>query len=1091
LVKSGVTELTSTAQTPTLTLTTPGTYDITMNVTTVLGSYSYTKKGAIVVGAATKNASCVPTSNNTGNFWYTVNNVTFNTINNSTNTYLNEGYKNFACEKSTIVAPGKSYPFSVSLRAAQSYSEFVEAYIDYNNNGVFETGELIYSGSTPSNTFKTLSASITIPINAVQDQPLRMRVIGEAGTSSISAAKKNCTSTFFIGDIEDYTIYISSKAATVAITASPSTTITYGNTVTFTATTKNEGTNPIYQWYINDNKIAGNSSSTFTSSTLVANDVVKCILISNLSGVTISPAVSNTITMNVTGVPLSNFKSSTIIPCTGENVTFTDLSLLSPTSWAWTFEGGTPASSTNKNPVVTYATPGVYKVTLTASNGLGTGTTSTKTNYIIVSNTPSNACSSITRANDGSQYGIGISRVDFNDISNVTSYSDAAFQDFSCSKKTLLTANTTYPIIVKTGPNTQWLRVYIDYNADGDFLDAGELVFSPGDATSQFSGSFTTQANPSVKNKILRMRIITDYPSNTSPSSCRSLGYGQAEDFGVIFKSDNCDNNITPTFTSVSSVCEGGILGNLPTTSLNGINGTWSPAINNTTTTTYTFTPNTGQCATTTTMTITVTPKSTPTFTAVSPICLGENLSALPTISNNSISGTWSPSINKLQTTTYTFTPIANQCGTNATMTIVVNPIPDSGIISGLDEICVGNETNISATVTGGTWSVSNENVATINQDGTLISNTAGSILINYTVTSINNCKSEVSKAINILSSNSLKELTGSNSVCKGSTINLTASENGGIWHSSNESIAEVTNGIVKGIASGTSTISYSIGSGDCYSEVTKQITIETTPVVTISGPSKICWNGRAMMRASVAGGIWGVENSGLLLASPQGLFRNSIKPTTDNFKSGVNYTLKSKLGACTSKVIKSVWIRNITAPSISITALKTGITVGETTTATASTTIKTTGTWSSTNTVVSAIVDAANNKKAAIKGIRVGSGANVVFFAEDATTGCRQAGYLPFNVTSAFSIVDVNSVQSSYQENIIFYPNPSDGKFTLENAEGATSVKLVDLTGRIIASQSIATGTATVDFSGVAVGKYLVHIAGESINVVQPIVIE
>ena len=65
-------------------------------------------------------------------------------------------------------------------------------------------------------------------------------------------------------------------------------------------------------------------------------------------------------------------------------------------------------------------------------------------------------------------------------------------------------------------------------------------------------------------------------------------------------------SNIIPTFTQVAPICSGAPLAALPTTSINSINGTWSPAINNTATTTYTFTPTTGQCATTTTMTITV-----------------------------------------------------------------------------------------------------------------------------------------------------------------------------------------------------------------------------------------------------------------------------------------------------------------------------------------------------------------------------------------------------------------------------------------------------------------------------------------------------
>ncbi|MGX7668988.1 gliding motility-associated C-terminal domain-containing protein, partial [Flavobacterium pedocola] len=132
---------------------------------------------------------------------------------------------------------------------------------------------------------------------------------------------------------------------------------------------------------------------------------------------------------------------------------------------------------------------------------------------------------------------------------------------------------------------------------------------------------------------------------------------------------------VTPTFTAVAPICAGGTLTALPTTSNNGITGSWSPALNNTATTVYTFTPNAGQCATTQTMTIVVNPVITPTFTSVAPICSGEPLTALPTTSNNGITGTWSPTLNNTATTTYTFTPNAGQCATTQTMTIVVNPI--------------------------------------------------------------------------------------------------------------------------------------------------------------------------------------------------------------------------------------------------------------------------------------------------------------------------------------------------------------------------------------------------------------------------------
>jgi hypothetical protein len=68
---------------------------------------------------------------------------------------------------------------------------------------------------------------------------------------------------------------------------------------------------------------------------------------------------------------------------------------------------------------------------------------------------------------------------------------------------------------------------------------------------------------------------------------------------------ESCE--ITPTFDAVGPYCELTAIPALPTTSNNGITGSWSPAIDNTVTTTYTFTPDAGQCATTTTLTISIT----------------------------------------------------------------------------------------------------------------------------------------------------------------------------------------------------------------------------------------------------------------------------------------------------------------------------------------------------------------------------------------------------------------------------------------------------------------------------------------------------
>lgn len=87
----------------------------------------------------------------------------------------------------------------------------------------------------------------------------------------------------------------------------------------------------------------------------------------------------------VATVPVADFISSVDGGCAGTSVTFTNKSTNTPTSYVWTFEGGTPATSTAANPTVTYSAPGLYNVSLVATNTAGADTT-VKTDFIYIGN---------------------------------------------------------------------------------------------------------------------------------------------------------------------------------------------------------------------------------------------------------------------------------------------------------------------------------------------------------------------------------------------------------------------------------------------------------------------------------------------------------------------------------------------------------------------------------------------------------------------------------------------------------------------------------------------------------------------------------
>lgn len=110
----------------------------------------------------------------------------------------------------------------------------------------------------------------------------------------------------------------------------------------------------------------------------------------NLAGYGNAVYVDN---INITGVaapaaPVASFSSGATTVCTGQTVQYTSTSTGSPTSYSWTFQGGTPATSTVQNPIVTYATAGTYNVSLTATNIQGSNT-STQNAFITVNTLPS------------------------------------------------------------------------------------------------------------------------------------------------------------------------------------------------------------------------------------------------------------------------------------------------------------------------------------------------------------------------------------------------------------------------------------------------------------------------------------------------------------------------------------------------------------------------------------------------------------------------------------------------------------------------------------------------------------------------------
>ncbi|MDD2984955.1 T9SS type A sorting domain-containing protein [Flavobacterium sp.] len=223
---------------------------------------------------------------------------------------------------------------------------------------------------------------------------------------------------------------------------------------------------------------------------------------------------------------------------------------------------------------------------------------------------------------------------------------------------------------------------------------------------------------------------------------------------------------IIPLFSSIDPICIGAAY-TLPSESNNGFAGTWSPDFNSQSTTTYTFTPNANSCAIPTTLTVEVTNTNalTPIFTSLAPVCAGATFT-LPTVSNNSFTGTWSPEINIDLSTQYIFTPDNGQCATLAQMNVeIINPEIN---INGRLNVCTGQNPSYYSNILGGLWSSSDISIATITPEtGKLTTVNTGTVTLSYTLS--DSCSSSSSIIVNIIDRYVIPEFSFLTTICKGS----------------------------------------------------------------------------------------------------------------------------------------------------------------------------------------------------------------------------------------------------------------------------------------------------------------------------------
>ena len=439
------------------------------------------------------------------------------------------------------------------------------------------------------------------------------------------------------------------------------------------------------------------------------------------------------------------------------------------------------------------------------------------------------------------------------------------------------------------------------------------------------------------------------------------------------------------------------------------------------------------------------------TITGLDSVCSGATI----TLTNATTGGTWSSSNSSIAsvsatgivtgittvsaTATISYTTSTFSCGSiAATHNITVKPLPDAGNITGADSICYGATISLSNTASGGIWTSVNTAIASVSATGAVTgtSATLATTTISYTANTFSCGAASTSHPVTVKPLPFAGTITGLDSVCSGTTITLTNATTGGVWSSSNNSIASVSaTGIVTGASTvlATATISYTVSTFSCgSSSAIHLITVKPQPFAgTISGNRTLCTNTTTLLTNTVTGGYWSSSNAAIATVSSGNLFAINEGNTI------ISYTVTNSCGTAIDTQMIHV---NTTPPAITgATPLCAGVSLvlhddqpdGE---------------WISSNTAV-ATIDAAGETY----GVAVGT-TTITYL--DLPTGCFTTTLLNVNpsISPSISISTSTPTEICQGTSVTYTANPLNG--------GTSPLYVWSVNGVILAGSSSYTYT-------------------------------
>lgn len=480
-----------------------------------------------------------------------------------------------------------------------------------------------------------------------------------------------------------------SVAASVSIAASPGTTICSGTNVTFTATPTNGGTTPSYQWKLNGVNV-GSNSPTYSNNALVNGNTVSCVMTSNASCVTGSPATSNTLTMSVTATPTVSISPATVTICSGQSTTLT---ATGATSYSWSPGGATTGAIT--------VSPGATTTyTVTGTTG---SCTASATRLVTVNATPT---VSISPASTTICAGQSTTLT----ASGASTYAWTPGGATTAAITVSPGSTTTYTVVGTTGSCTASATRLVTVNAvpGVSISPPAPTICSGSSVTLTASGAVSYQWPPST----FTASITVSPTTNTQYTVIGTNASGCSATASALVTVTQVPIAVSP---ASASICSGQ---NTTLTASGATSYSWSPGgattaaitVAPTSTTTYTVTGTVSGCTKTATATVNVTTVNITISPSTASICPGGSVTLT---ASGGTTYLWAPggattaavTVSPASTTTYTVTSSSGGCPGSATRLVTVNPSVTAGINIAPtpgNSICSGTSVLFTATVSNG-----------------------------------------------------------------------------------------------------------------------------------------------------------------------------------------------------------------------------------------------------------------------------------------------------------------------------------------------------------------------------------------------------